>query len=119
MIPDTCEFVIDVRVNDAYSLQDAFNLLQAQCKSELKARSFNNRPSKISLSNPIVQSGIALGLSHFGSATLSDQVHFDCPTLKIGIGKSERSHQADEHIYLSELSEGIETYIKLIEGLQL
>jgi len=119
VIPDTCEFVIDVRVNDAYSLQETFDLLQQQCKSELKARSYNNRPSKIDLSHPIVKSGMALGLSHFGSATLSDQVHFDCPTLKIGIGKSERSHQADEHIYLSELSEGIDTYIKLIAGLQL
>lgn len=119
VIPDTCEFVIDVRVNDAYSLQETFDLLQQQCKSELKARSYNNRPSKIDLKHPIVKSGIALGLNHFGSATLSDQVHFDCPTLKIGIGKSERSHQADEHIYLSELSSGIDTYIKLIEGLKL
>ena len=119
VIPDTCEFVIDVRVNDAYSLQEAFDLLQEQCTSELKARSFNNRPSKIDLSHPIIKSGMALGLSHFGSATLSDQVHFDCPTLKIGIGKSERSHQADEHIYLSELSDGIDTYIKLIAGLKL
>lgn len=118
IIPDTCEFVIDVRVNDAYSLHETFDLLQQQCKSELKARSYNNRPSKIDLSHPIVKSGMALGLSHFGSATLSDQVHFDCPTLKIGIGKSERSHQADEHIYLSELSEGIDTYIKLIAGLK-
>ena len=119
VIPDTCEFVIDVRVNDAYSLQETFELLQKQCKSELKARSYNNRPSKIDISHPIVKSGMDLGLSHFGSATLSDQVHFDCPTLKIGIGKSERSHQADEFIYLSELSEGIDTYIKLIEGLKL
>lgn len=118
VIPDTCEFVIDMRVNDSYTLQEAFSLIQEQCKSTLKARSYNNRPSKISLSNPIVKSGMALGLSHFGSATLSDQVHFDCPTLKIGIGKSERSHQADEHIYLSELSEGIDTYIKLISGLK-
>ena len=119
IIPDTCEFVIDMRVNDQYTLQEAFQLLQDQCKSELKARSYNNRPSKIDLSHPIVLSGIGLGLSHFGSATLSDQVHFECPTLKIGIGKSERSHQADEHIYLEELYSGIDTYIKLLDGLKL
>jgi len=119
VIPDTCEFVIDLRVNDQYTLQEAFELLQKQCKSELKARSFNNCPSKIALTHPIVKSGMSLGLSYFGSATLSDQVHFDCPTLKIGIGKSERSHHADEYIYLSELSEGIDIYIKLIAGLKL
>ena len=119
VIPDTCEFVIDVRVNDQYSLQEAFQILQDQCTSELTARSFNNRPSKINLSHPIIKSGTNIGLNHFGSATLSDQVHFDCPTLKIGIGKSERSHQADEHIYLQELYDGIDTYIKLIEGLKL
>lgn len=119
VIPDTCEFVIDVRVNDQYTLQETFQLLQDQCESELKARSFNNRPSSIDLSHPVVLSGLGLGLSHFGSATLSDQVHFDCPTLKIGIGKSERSHQADEYIYLTELYSGIDTYIKLLEGLKL
>jgi len=119
VIPDVCEFVIDVRVNDQYTLQETFQLLQEQCTSELKARSFNNSPSSIDLSHPIVQSGIGLGLKHFGSATLSDQVHFNCPTLKIGIGKSERSHQADEHIYLKELTDGIDTYIQLLEGLQL
>ena len=37
------------------------------------------------------------------------------PTLKMGPGDSARSHTADEFIYLSEIDEGIETYIKLIE----
>lgn len=119
VIPASCKYVIDVRVNDAYSLQEVFELLQAQCQATLVARSFNNRPSKIDVDHPLVQKGKSLGLSHFGSATLSDQVHFNCPTLKIGIGKSERSHQADEHIYLDEIKEGIDLYIQLLKDLNI
>jgi len=37
------------------------------------------------------------------------------PTLKMGPGDSARSHTADEFIYLSEIEEGIGTYIKLVE----
>lgn len=117
VIPDRCEFVIDARVNEAYTLQEVFESLQSLCTSKLKARSFNNRPSRIDISHPLVLSGIRLGLQMFGSPTLSDQVHFDCPTLKMGVGKSERSHQADEYIYLSEIKEGIDTYIKFIKQL--
>jgi acetylornithine deacetylase len=39
------------------------------------------------------------------------------PAIKIGPGYSARSHTADEFIYLNELKEGIELYIKLIENI--
>jgi acetylornithine deacetylase len=38
----------------------------------------------------------------------------DIPSLKMGPGDSARSHMADEYIYLSEIEEGIELYIKLL-----
>ena len=37
------------------------------------------------------------------------------PTLKMGPGDSARSHTADEFIYLSEIEDGIKTYIKMVE----
>ncbi|MEL6923743.1 MAG: acetylornithine deacetylase, partial [Bacteroidota bacterium] len=47
--------------------------------------------------------------------TLSDQALLRFPTLKIGVGKSERSHTANEFILLSEIEQGIDDYIQLLE----
>jgi len=51
----------------------------------------------------------------YGSPTLSDQAMLSCPSLKLGPGDSTRSHSADEFIYVKEIEEGIEKYIKLLE----
>ena len=40
-------------------------------------------------------------------------------TLKMGPGDSARSHTADEYIYVSELEDGINTYVKLLNQLVL
>jgi acetylornithine deacetylase len=60
-----------------------------------------------------VQAGLKLGRQTYGSPTLSDQSVLSCPSLKLGPGNSTRSHQADEFIYLNEIEEGIELYIKI------
>jgi len=73
--------------------------------------------SKIALDHPIVKRGLALGRAYYGSPTLSDQALLPFTTIKIGCGKSERSHTADEFILVSEIEKGIEVYIKLLEGL--
>jgi acetylornithine deacetylase len=36
--------------------------------------------------------------------------------MKIGPGDSTRSHSADEFIYVKEIEEGIDLYIKLLNG---
>lgn len=38
------------------------------------------------------------------------------PSLKMGPGKSARSHTADEFIFIKEIEEAIEMYLKLLEG---
>ena len=38
-----------------------------------------------------------------------------CPSLKLGPGDSLRSHTADEFIRVSEVREGIDLYIQLLE----
>lgn len=115
VVPDACNFVIDVRTNEKYSNQTVFGILQKYLKSEIKARSFRLNSSKISLTHLLVQSGLSLGLKYFGSPTLSDQALLSFPTLKIGCGDSARSHTADEFIYLKEIEEGIDIYIELLE----
>jgi len=62
-----------------------------------------------------VQAGLELGRKTYGSPTLSDQAIIPVPSLKIGPGDSARSHTADEFIYIDELEEGVELYIKMLE----
>jgi len=53
VIPDTCRFVIDVRVNECYELEEVLETLQGLCQSKLTERSFRNRPSGIDATHPI------------------------------------------------------------------
>lgn len=115
VVPATCHFVMDVRVNEHYSNEEVFDIINAHTKSEMKARSFRLNSSSIPENHPIVQAGIGLGRTTYGSPTLSDQAVLSCPSLKLGPGDSTRSHQANEYIYLNEIEEGIDLYIKLFE----
>jgi len=66
-----------------------------------------------------VKAGIALGKGYYGSPTTSDKALMPFSTLKMGPGDSARSHTADEYIYVSELEDGIQTYVKLLNQLVL
>lgn len=119
VVPDSCKFVIDCRINDQYTFDEILNTLNENCTSELKPRSLRLRPSSIDINHPIVQKGISLGLKTYGSNTMSDQVFFSCPSVKIGPGDTNRSHKADEYIRRSEIKRGIQTYIQLLQDLTL
>ena len=114
VVPDTCTFTVEVRLNELYTMQEVLDFFQEYLQSEVKARSMRLKPSSIEAVHPIVAAGKALGLSSYGSPTLSDQALIPYPSLKIGPGDSARSHTADEYIYLQEIEEGIDTYIKLL-----
>lgn len=115
VVPDRCQFVIDVRTNEYYSNEEVFTILQGLVKSDLKARSFRLNSSGIPLEHPLVQAGLELGKTSYGSPTLSDQALMPFTTLKLGPGDSARSHTADEYIYVKEVREGIASYIELLE----
>lgn len=118
VVPDSCRFVVDVRSNEHYTNQELFDLINQQVGSEVKARSYRMNSSGIDLNHPIVQAGIKMGRSYYGSPTTSDQaIMKGFPTLKLGPGDSARSHTADEFIYLSEIEEGIDIYYQLLNGL--
>jgi acetylornithine deacetylase len=116
VVPESCQFTLDVRVTDAYTLQEAFDELQNQLNAELKARSFRLQSSFIPENHKMMKVAEAMGLPRFGSPTLSDQALIPYDSVKIGPGDSARSHTADEYIELKEIEEGIEIYIQLIEN---
>lgn len=119
VVPDKCEFVVDVRSNECYTNQEVFDIIDKHTNSEVKARSFRLNSSSISLNNPFIQRAVMLEREPYGSPTLSDQALMSFPSLKMGPGDSARSHTADEYILLSEIREAIEFYIKLLDGLRL
>lgn len=115
VVPDSCAFTIDVRVTDQYTLEEIIEIIQANIQSEVSARSIRLRPSSIPMEHPIVQAGLKRGRTAYGSPTTSDQALLDCPSLKMGPGHSERSHTANEFIYLHEIKAGISQYISMLE----
>lgn len=117
VVPDKCDFVVDIRSNELYSNEELFAIIDKHTECEVKARSFRLNSSKISLENPFVKRSIMIGKEPYGSPTLSDQALMPFPTVKIGPGDSARSHTADEYIRLSEIREAIELYVKLLDGL--
>lgn len=116
VVPGHVDLVIDVRVNDAYTNQEIADILMKEAPCELKPRSLRLNSSAIDGNHPLVRSGIALGRKTYGSPTLSDQAALTCQSMKLGPGDSTRSHSADEFIYVHEIEEGIDLYIKLLEG---
>ncbi|MCY7352061.1 MAG: M20 family metallo-hydrolase [Cytophagaceae bacterium] len=115
VVPDRCQFTVDVRVTDQYTLEEVLDVLRENLKSEILPRSVRLRPSSIPADHPVVKAGLALGRSTYGSPTTSDQALIDCPSLKLGPGDSARSHTADEFIYIHEIKEGIGLYIRILE----
>lgn len=118
VIPDACEFVVDVRTTDAYTNEEVLALVQEHVSCEVTARSTRLRPSHMPEGSPIRQAGESLGIKVFGSPTTSDQAVIPVPTIKMGPGRSERSHTPDEFIYLQEIESGIKGYIRLLEELK-
>jgi acetylornithine deacetylase len=117
VVPSTCKFVIDVRVNELYTFDDILGALQNNMKSKFKPRTTRMKSTSIPLDHPLVKAGIALGKGYYGSPTTSDKALMPFPTLKMGPGDSARSHTADEYIYTDEIKDGIDTYIKLVKQL--
>ncbi len=116
VVPAHTDLVIDVRVNDHYSNKEIADILKAEAPCELQERSLRLNSSSIDINHPLVQSGIKLGRGTYGSPTLSDQAALTCQSMKLGPGDSTRSHSADEYIYVNEIEEGIDIYIKLLKG---
>lgn len=115
VVPDTLHFILDVRTNEYYQNEDVFAFLSAHMKKcELKARSFRLHSSSIPTDHPLVRRCLSLGMTPFGSPTLSDQALMPFPSFKLGPGQSSRSHSADEYICLSELDEAIGKYLELL-----
>ncbi len=115
VVPATCTFTVDVRVTDAYTNEEVLKIIRTNVDCDVKPRSIRLKPSSIDKEHPLVQAGIALGRTTYGSPTTSDQALLSIPSVKVGPGDSARSHMADEYVYVDEIAEGIELYIAMLK----
>ncbi len=117
VIPGTCSFTVDCRVNECYSHSEILDVVKENIASKVTPRSMRLRSGFISPDHTLVSAGIKLGRKYYGSPTLSDKALMPFPALKMGPGDSARSHTADEFIYLDEIRNGIDIYIQLLNEL--
>ena len=120
VIPDSLHFVIDIRTNEYYQNEFVFEFLRKKMKKcRLEPRSFRLHSSSITESHPLIKKCKAMGMRPFGSPTLSDQALMPFISVKLGPGKSSRSHSANEYIRISEIGNAIETYVNLLSDISL
>lgn len=115
VIPDKCTYTIDIRPTEMYNNPEIMELLGNELKSSLRARNLKNKSSATPSGHILVKWAESAHVGKVVSPTTSDWVKIDFPAMKIGPGKSERSHKADEFITVEELEKGIETYTDIID----
>lgn len=114
VVPPQCHFVADIRVNELYQFEEILEIIQSHISGKVVPRSLRMRSTSIALDHPLIQSGLSLNRSYYGSPTTSDKALMPFQTLKMGPGDSARSHTADEFIFINEIHDGIALYIELL-----
>ena len=117
VIPDRCDFVIDIRPTEQYTNEEILKELESICRSELKPRNLTNRSSATFTDSPLQKTAEALGIETFSSPTTSDWMRISCDAIKMGPGESSRSHRPNEFVFTDEIQHAINTYIAFIEYL--
>lgn len=120
VVPDRCEYVVDVRTTDAYSNEATVEMLREVVEwSRLTPRSTRVHASVIPAYHPLVRSAVAVCGESFVSPTTSDMaLMHGIDSLKIGPGESSRSHGADEFVTLDEIDAALYMYPRIITGLE-
>jgi len=117
VIPDECNFTVDVRLSDCYSAEELLTIIANHTACRIIPRPGITMPSYIDHIHPVVRAGIALGRKTYTSPTSSDQGWLDVPSLKMGPGDPARSHMANEYIIVNEIIDGISIYIHLLKSM--
>lgn len=116
VIPDTCTMLVDIRTNEYYTNEEVYEFVKKHLKSEVHAHSFRLHSSHIAPEHPLIKKCVSMGMTPYGSPTLSDQALMSFPSFKLGPGESARSHSADEFIRIDEMRHAFETYQELLDG---
>lgn len=117
VVPDRCTFTLDVRSTPAYTHAELAALVADYLESDVTVYSDRLVPCATEADARVARSvtgalaGLGLDAEPFGSPTASDWIFLhDVPAVKIGPGRSELSHTADEHVEVDQLERAVEVY---------
>jgi acetylornithine deacetylase len=116
VIPDECRFVVDIRTIPAIAPAEVVARVRAAVRSEVLVRSDRLAPARTPEGARILAAVHAAvpGATPFGSPTLSDWAHLKgIAAVKIGPGRSEVSHTADEWVEVAEVERAALVYERI------
>lgn len=113
VVPDSCEFFLDIRTTPAYPHEELIERIMRTVESEVHVHSNRFLPVATPASSRIAEAcltAIPDGVP-FGSPTASDWIFLhDVPAVKLGPGSSELSHTPHESISVDEVRRAVEVY---------
>lgn len=115
VVPDSCRFVVDIRPTEQYDNAEILAALRAVCQSTLIPRNLLNRSSATRPASPFWPLLAELHIETYASPTTSDWMRTPCDAIKLGPGRSERSHRKNEFVLRAEIADAVEKYTALIE----
>ncbi len=119
VIPDACEFTLDVRTTPLEPHDRLLARLRAALRSELAVHSDRLAPVETPADAAIVRAVLRAlpDARPAGSPAMSDMVFLrGVPAVKIGPGDSARSHTPDEYITDAELAAGADACERIVRA---
>jgi len=116
VVPDACEFLLDIRTTPLESHRALYERLRTFLKSELSIHSERLVPVETDPRELIVRAVLEAlpGSRPSGSPTMSDMLYLlGIPSVKIGPGHSPRSHTPNEFVTRPELQAGAAAYERI------
>ena len=117
VVPDHCSFYVDIRTTPNYSHDGITSAITDLLDSKVTVHSDRIIPVSTPVESPIVQSCLSVlgDAVPAGSPTASDWIHLhDLPVVKIGPGRSELSHTAEEHVVADHVAQAARIYEGII-----
>jgi len=118
MVPEHCVFTVDCRTTPAYTHDEIVARVREAVDAEVEVYSDRLVPCATPEDACIVRAAQAArpDAAPFGSPTSSDWVFLhDVPTVKMGPGRSARSHTAEERIDVADVHRAVDVYRTLIQ----
>lgn len=115
VIPDRCEFTIDVRTVPGRSHDEWVRHLKEALSSEIHPHSGRYRPCSTDEDEEIVRSAVQANpeAKLIGSPTASDWAFLDVPAVKMGPGDPLLSHRPDEYVEVGEVARAVDLFTRL------
>jgi acetylornithine deacetylase len=118
IIPDRCEFIVDIRTTPIYPNNLLLSLIKKQIKSEIEIRTNRIFPKEVNIKEKIVEAAkkTAPQSKVTGFWAVSDFAFIDKPGIILGPGNSKQAHGGDEFVEISQVKKVKEIYKKIIQN---